>query len=63
MARLPVRLGGFGFLFMKDTASLADIGALEQAILAFQGERGLDWLTNWEDRNALARTQGDIGGG
>ena len=48
---------------MKDTASLAYIGTLEQAILAFQGERGLDWLTNWEDRNALARTQGDIGGG
>ena len=47
VVRLPVKLGGFGFRSMKDTASLAFIGALEQAIPAFQGERGLDWRTNW----------------
>ena len=41
VVRLPVKLGGFGFRSMKDTASLAFIGALEQAIPAFQGERGI----------------------
>lgn len=41
IARLPVRLGGFGFLSHKDTASVAFIGAVEQAIPAFQGERGI----------------------
>ena len=41
VVRLPVKLGGFGFRSMKDTASLAFIGALEQAIPAFQGERGV----------------------
>ena len=37
----PVRLGGFGFRSHQDTAKFAFIGALEQAILAFQGERGV----------------------
>ena len=35
----PVRLGGFGFRSHQDTAKFAFIGALEQAIPAFQGER------------------------
>ena len=37
----PVRLGGFGFRSHQDTAKFAFIGALEQAIPAFQGERGV----------------------
>ena len=41
MIRLPVRLGGFGFRSHKDTAPLAFLGALEQAIPAFQGEKGI----------------------
>ena len=39
--RLPGRLVGFGFRSHQDTAKVAFIGALEQAIPAFQGERGV----------------------
>ena len=41
VVRLPVRLGGFGIRSMKETSSVAFLGALEQAVPAFQGERGV----------------------
>ena len=41
VVRLPVRLGGFGIRSFKDTSGIAFLGALEQAIPAFQGERGV----------------------
>ena len=41
MVRLPVRLGGFGFRSHEDTAPLAILGALEQAVPAFQGAKGI----------------------
>ena len=39
--RLPGRLVGFGFRSHQDTAKVAFIGALEQAIPSFQGEIGV----------------------
>ena len=39
--RLPVRLGGFGIRSLKETSGIAFLGALEQAIPAFQGQRGI----------------------
>ena len=41
VVRLPVRLGGFGIRSLQDTSSIAFLGALEQAVPAFQGERGV----------------------
>ena len=40
VVRLPVRLGGFGIRSLKETSSIAFLGALEQAIPAFQGQHG-----------------------
>ena len=39
--RLPVRLGGFGVRSHEETSSIAFLGALEQAIPAFQGQHGI----------------------
>ena len=41
MARLPVRLGGFGFRSLEDSTGIAFIGALEQAVPSLAGERGI----------------------
>ena len=41
MVRLLVRLGGFGLRSHEDTAPLAFLGALEQAVPAFQGAKGI----------------------
>ena len=41
MVRLPVKLGGFGFRSLEDTATTAFLGALEQAIPFFPGEAGI----------------------
>ena len=39
--RLPVRLGGFGFRSLEDSAGIAYLGALEQAIPSYSGEDGI----------------------
>ena len=39
--RLPVRLGGLGFRSSEDSAGIAYLGALEQAIPFFAGEDGI----------------------
>ena len=39
--RLPVRLGGFGIRSLNETSCIAFLGALEQAIPAFQGQNGV----------------------
>ena len=41
VVRQPVRLGGFGFRSLEDTAGIAFLGALEQAIPFFNGENGI----------------------
>ena len=41
VVRLPVRLGGFGIRSLKETSGIAFLGALEQAVPYFQGERGV----------------------
>ena len=41
MVRQPVRLGGFGFRSLEDTAGPAFLGALEQSIPSFTGEAGI----------------------
>ena len=41
IVRLPVKLGGFGFRSLEDTAGIAFIGAMEQAIPLFCGENGI----------------------
>ena len=41
VVRQPVRLGGFGLRSLKDTSGPAFIGAIEQAVPFFCGERGI----------------------
>ena len=41
VVRQPVKLGGFGFRSLEDTAGIAFIGAMEQAIPFFHGENGI----------------------
>ena len=41
VVRHPVRLGGFGLRSLEETAGPAFLGALEQAIPALSGERGI----------------------
>ena len=41
VVRQPVRLGGFGFRSLVDTAGPAFIGALEQSVPSFCGENGI----------------------
>ena len=41
VVRQPVRLGGFGLRSLKDTVGPAFIGALEQAVPFFCGEKGI----------------------
>ena len=41
VVRQPVRLGGFGFTSLKETAGPAFLGAMEQSIPFFHGERGI----------------------
>ena len=41
VVRQPVRLGGFGFRSLEDTAGPAFLGALEQSIPSFFGEGGI----------------------
>ena len=41
VVRQPVKLGGFGFRSLEDTAGVAFIGAMEQAIPLFHGENGI----------------------
>ena len=39
--KTPVRLGGFGFRSLEDSAGIAYLGALEQAIPSYSGEDGI----------------------